>query len=92
MSVDAGHPRAMRLLPFAAAARAELLILKHQVFVLVGLQAGSCASVSDHGERTAHVVCDLWLRSRRFSTVLGRSRRDVPEMCPIAVADRHLDP
>jgi len=37
MLVDAGYPRAMRLLPFAAAARAELLTLKHQVFVLVGL-------------------------------------------------------
>lgn len=32
MSVDAGHPRAMWLLPFAAAAQAELLTLKHQMF------------------------------------------------------------
>jgi len=43
----------------------------------------------------ANVPCmsfDLRLRSRRFSTVLGRSRRDVPEMCPDrAGGDEHLD-
>jgi len=32
-----GTPRAMWLLPFGAAAQAELLTLKHQVFVLVSL-------------------------------------------------------
>jgi hypothetical protein len=63
MSVDAGHPRAMRLLPFAAAAPAELLTLKHQVLALVGLWAGSCASVSLTRANAPRMRSDLRLRS-----------------------------
>jgi hypothetical protein len=39
MTVVGGQPRSVWLLPFAVAARAELLTLKHQVLAPVALMA-----------------------------------------------------
>jgi hypothetical protein len=51
----------------------------------------SCVCPADLGERvwrTCHAyILILWLRSRPFSPLLGRSRSDVPSMYPGEVAD-----
>jgi hypothetical protein len=52
----------------------------------VGLQAGSCAGASLTISNVPYMRSDLRLRPRPFSSVLSRSQRHVPEMCPAAGA------
>jgi hypothetical protein len=48
----------------------------------LGLKAGSCAWVSLTSADASCMLPDQPLRSRRFSSLPGRSRSDVPPMCP----------
>jgi hypothetical protein len=90
MLVNGGHPRMMWLLPFAAAARAELLTLEHQVLAPVAC-GRSCFWGRLGYTDVVDMPPDMRTRCPQFSVSPGRSRADAPPMCLNAV-DRPLSP
>ena len=88
MSADRGQLRTMRLLPFTAAADEAAWVADPRHDSSAGASKSACrpglvrGHAPDHGECTRRMRSDLRLRSQRFSLVLGRSRGDVPRMCP----------